>query len=282
MNYRHIYHAGSFADVMKHFVLTLLLQKLRQKETPYSIIDTHAGIGLYDLTSEAAQKTLEYKEGIERLLHINNIDPLFEPYIKAVLSVNASFESGKLSNYPGSPCISRYFLRDKDRLFLSELHPEDYKTLRNYFKRDDRVKVFHQDFLVSLKAFLPPLHRRGLVLIDPPFEKTNEFDQMLEGLKEAHKRFSYGIFALWFPIKDSRLIKKFYQKLTLLGLPKTLAIDFLIQKPTNIDHLNGCGMVIINPPWQIEETLKNALPKLLRYLGHSQGHSQIQWLVKET
>lgn len=282
MNYRHIYHAGGFADVFKHYVLTLILEKLSQKETPFSVIDTHAGIGLYDLTSPLPQKTLEYKLGIEKLLHSREHLKIFESYLQIIHSFNPKLSEGILNFYPGSPLIIRSFMKNKNKLFLSELHPDDYETLKSHFYNDSFVHVFNQDFMITLKSLLPPNPRRGLILIDPPFEKTDEFDQILKGLKEAHRRFSNGIYAVWYPFKDKTIIQKFHQNLKNLNISKILSIDFLIRSPIEVDRLNGCGMILINPPWEIERVLTDSLPLLLHYLGFGDhGRVVIQRLVEE-
>ncbi|ARN84468.1 23S rRNA (adenine(2030)-N(6))-methyltransferase RlmJ [Candidatus Nucleicultrix amoebiphila] len=261
MNYRHIYHAGGMADVFKHFILTLVLQKLLQKDTPFFVLDTHAGLGLYDLTLEAPQKTREFEGGVQRFMNQCKEDLIFQVYVNLLKELNEG--SIDIKKYPGSPWISRHFLREQDRLILSELHPEDCYVLNSLFKRDERVKVLYQDAYIALKAHLPPKERRGLVLIDPPFEAKDEFKQITQGLKDALKRFAHGMYGIWFPIKDPKEIKKFYQSLESLSLKKVLKVEFYWSFPKNIERLNGCGMVLINPPWKLKESLEQALPKLL-------------------
>lgn len=276
MNYRHIYHAGNFADVMKHFILTLLLQKLCQKDKPFFVLDTHAGIGKYDLTEEAAQKTREYEEGIGKLYTLTGVPDIFQPYLTCVRALNTPSD---LRFYPGSPLIIKHFLRPQDRMALCELHPEDATTLQQHIGKTKGVMVRHEDAYTALKAFLPPQERRGLVLIDPPFEQKDEFEQLIKGLKEAYRRFATGIYAIWFPIKNRPPIDSFYEMLTHSGIPNILAAEFLMAPPDTPERLNGCGMVFINPPWQLDDTLKETLPLLMSYLGKGEkGGVDVRWV----
>ncbi len=279
MNYRHIYHAGNFADVVKHYVLTLLLQKLREKDTPFCVIDTHAGIGMYDLYSEQTQKTHEYEDGITRLLAMPVIHSAFTPLLDVIRQYNPE---GGLRLYPGSPAITAAFLRDTDRLIASELHPDDYTLLRQYFARDKRVITAHQDAYTQLKAALPPQERRGLILIDPPFEVTDEYDRMLKGLENAHRRFAHGIYAIWYPIKSYAPINHFYAGIECLPFESALTAEFYLHDDLRADRLNGCGMMIINPPWQLDTKLTETMPLLLEYLGyHTTGKTSVNWLKRK-
>lgn len=274
MNYRHIYHAGNFSDVVKHYVLSLLLQKLHEKEKAFSIIDTHAGIGVYNLQSQQALKTNEAQEGILKLLHSPQDKTLFEPYLRIIQRQKNGF-------YPGSPVISRAFLRPQDRLWLSELHPEDFQNLAQYFYKDPQVKVLHQDGYTSLKALLPLKEKRGLILIDPPFEERNEFKTLVNGLRESYRRFATGIYMIWFPIKELKPIKEFYAALKDLRIPKILSVEFLRNPPITPETLNGTGLVIINPPWKIEEKIVPALETLLKIFEFKEGDVRLEWLCKE-
>lgn len=279
MNYRHIYHAGNFADVMKHVILTLLLQKLQEKDKAFFVLDTHAGIGLYNLMDVAAQKTREYEGGIARLLAVEPLPGIFQPYCDIVKAMNTG---GILVQYPGSPLIIQQFLRNQDRMALSELHPQDYETLKQHFLKAKQVEVRHEDAYTALKAFLPPKEKRGLVLIDPPFEEKDEVDRLINGIKEAYRRFATGIYAIWFPIKHRPPIDSFYETLRYLGIPKILAVEFLIAPATTPERLNGCGMVFINPPWKLDTVLEETLPLLLQLLGKQEtGSVHVSWLVGE-
>lgn len=271
MNYRHIYHAGNFADVFKHWILTLLLTKLCIKKTPFCLFDTHAGLGFYDLQDANALKTLEFKSGVDRLSD-KTIDPEFNAYINLVTEYNKQY-----STYPGSPAIMQSFLRENDRLILSELHPDDYKILHNNFKKDKRIITLQQNGYATLKALLPPPERRGLIHIDPPFEKEDEFEQIIISINESLKRFVTGIYAIWYPIKNRKIINKFYSNLEKTTATSIIAIE-LHANESILNQLNSCGMVIINPPWQLEETLKVSMPKLLSYLDFSHGSFDLRTL----
>lgn len=275
MNYRHLYHAGNFADVFKHLVLIKLLEKLRSKETNFCVLDTHAGIGMYDLLSETAEKTGEYRQGIVRLLEAPALPEAFTPYLQAVKSVNDEI----LRYYPGSPCITQQLLRTGDRLLLAELHPEDAHRLKGYFSRDKQVSVHHMDGYLSMKAFLPPKEKRGLVLIDPPFEQVNEFETIVEAVKMAHQRFHHGIYAIWYPIKDRLPITYFYRSLLATGIPKIMVLELLIRPDDTASRLNGCGMIIINAPWKLDEEAALWLPELTLLLAEEgKGSSRVEWL----
>lgn len=277
MNYRHAYHAGNFADVVKHFALTLVLQKMQLKDTPFTVIDTHAGIGCYDLGSVEAEKTLEYAHGIEKLFHHQNCDPIFSSYLDIVRQLNPL---GKLQVYPGSPMIAAQFLRPHDQMLLSELHPVDCETLKDTFYGHKQIKVFCQDFQISLKSFLPPLTRRGVVLIDPAFEKLDEFDRIINGLQHAFSRFAYGVFIIWYPIKHIANIKKLHDAVKELPCNSAWNVDFHLDTDAQTSALNGSGLLMINPPWQIREELEYALPLLLDYLEcTSTGKIEFKTLV---
>lgn len=264
MNYRHIYHAGNFADVFKHWVLTLILEKLCQKDTPFCLLDTHSGLGLYDLDQPQAQNTLEFKTGVAKLLQ-HKVDPIFAPYVNLV---KESMEIHKA--YPGSAAIMQAFLRAKDRLLLNELHPEDFAVLQQNFVGDRRIKLFNQDAYQCLKALLPPPERRGLILIDPAFEKKDETTQIVQGIEAALKRFATGIYVIWYPIKDRQLITKFYTAMRRLSLPPSISVE--LHANQNIGtQLTSCGLIVLNPPWKLVENLTGNLPKLLQYLDFSHG-----------
>ena len=273
MNYRHIFHAGSFSDVFKHWVLTLLLDKLIEKPTPFCVIDTHAGLGVYDLKHINAQKTLEQDSGVQRILQ-KELDPAFLSYYKILTSNNNPSEI-----YPGSPKIIQYFLRETDRLFAAELHQEDYLSLSENFRADKRVKTLHQNGYEAIKAILPPKEKRGLIFIDPPFEETDEFAQVINALQDGLKRFAHGIYAVWYPIKDQHQVSKFYAALKQLPVTKCLSVELNANEP-NLNQLNSCGMVIINPAWQLDTKLGENLPKLLKYLDFNRGSFTVDWLVK--
>jgi 23S rRNA (adenine2030-N6)-methyltransferase len=271
MNYRHIYHAGNFADVFKHAVLARIIAYLKRKEAAFRVIDTHAGIGLYDLGSEEAQKTGEWHGGIGKLLDAALTGAPAEwlhDYLSVVRALNPE---GGLRLYPGSPLLTRHLLRRQDRLTAIELHPEDAKNLKNVFTGDHHVRVIELDGWLALGAHLPPKEKRGLVLIDPPFEEEGEFARMVDGLKKAHRRWPGGIYAFWYPIKDRATVERFRQSLRETGIPKILDVSFSIRAPSPEARLDGCGMAIVNPPYLLQDELAAILPALTRLLGEDKG-----------
>jgi 23S rRNA (adenine2030-N6)-methyltransferase len=275
MNYRHSYHAGNFADVLKHVVLALALRYLKRKEAPLRVIDTHAGAGRYALTSAQSAKTGEWQGGIARLLG-PNAKPLphhalrhLEPYLAAVRAENAS---DTLAVYPGSPAIALSLLRAHDTLIANELHPEERLRLEEAIGADRRVKVMGLNAWVALKALLPPKERRGIVLIDPPFEDPDELDRMARGLAQALERFATGFYIAWYPIKDPRLVARFHAAVAALATTsKPLRIELLLRRPIDRDRLNGCGLVVINPSYQLEDELVAVLPELTQRFAAAEG-----------
>lgn len=260
MNYRHIYHAGNFADVFKHIVLVTLLRALQIKEKGFCYIDTHSGIGRYDLHSIESQKTQEFSTGIQQLLTQKTTAPGEIPdevqaYLNAVNSINAR-ESLAPRFYPGSPLIARYFLRPQDKMILTELHPHDYALLKNEFFKDPQVVVQQQNGYLALKAYLPPRERRGLVFIDPPFEQDDEIYQIYAALQEALKRWATGIYAIWYPLKKKHLTLALYQQLKKLNAKEILIAELSLYAESSEISFNGCGMAIINPPWQLDTQLQ--------------------------
>src|SRR3569832_169078 len=233
MNYRHAYHAGNFADVVKHTVLARLVEYLKQKDKAFRVIDTHAGIGRYDLASVEAGKTGEWQGGIGRLTEAT-LEPqaaaLLQPYLEAVRVQNPA---GGLKHYPGSPLIVRHLLRNQDRLTAIELHREDAARLKSVFNGDFQARVIELDGWLALGALLPPKEKRGLILIDPPNEKKGEFSRLVEGLLRAHRRWPGGSCALWYPIKDRKAVIAFCMLLTETGIPKLLDIAFEIRPASN-------------------------------------------------
>ncbi len=262
MNYRHSYHAGCFADVLKHVILIELIKSLKQKDKPFFYLDTHAGRGLYDLASAAALKTQEADFGIKRLLELNKrkIPEVLKDYMATIKACQHTE-----TEYPGSPLIVRELMRPDDRMFLTELHPEEFALLKDLFSRDSQVVVQHQDAYQGLKALLPPTPRRGLVLIDPAFEVTDEFERIIKGLKEALSRWQNGIYAIWYPIKDKANVSNFKRKIKNLNLPYVnISLQIFGDEE---EGLTKTGVVIINPPYQFEAIMKKIMPELSRLLA---------------
>ncbi len=279
LSYRHGFHAGNHADVFKHLVLTLLVRSLLNKEKPFFYLDTHSGAGSYNLESAMARKNREYETGITRLWGLEDVPDDVKEYLNIVQTVNPDHE---LRWYPGSPRIVRHYLRPKDRMILCELHPNEADNLAAEFAGDRQVKVEHQDGYAGLKALLPPPERRGLVHIDPAFELQDERHRLLEALKEGYRRWPTGIFAIWYPLQDRYVADDFLRRLKRSGIPKILMTEFSILNSMDTLRLFGSGMVIINPPWQLDKQLQSLLAWLWQKLAvEGQGGYKVEWLVGE-
>jgi 23S rRNA (adenine2030-N6)-methyltransferase len=276
MNYRHAFHAGNFADVVKHAVLALLLDHLCRKDTPFALFDMHAGVGLYDLWGDAAGRTGEWQDGITRAL-AEPLPPGLGALAAAVAEVN---QPGELRFYPGSPLVAQRALRPGDRLVLAELHPEDARSLRGNMRGDSRVAVHQRDAYEALKGLLPPPERRGLVLIDPPFEEKDEFARIQRGLAQAVKRWANGIYVVWYPIKDRPPVAAFHAELAALPVSEILVAELLVHPDDYPARLNGCGLAILNPPWKLDETLAELMPELHRRMARSGGGARVEWLKR--
>jgi len=280
MNYRHAFHAGNFADVFKHAILALIVDHLKQKPRPFRLIDCHAGAGQYRLDSMEAQKTQEARDGIMRV-HGATAPPLaLKPYLDAVGSFNRA-QPGPPRIYPGSPALLRALLRPIDRLVAIELHPGDAAVLARHFGGDRQVRVLHQDGYQALTALLPPQERRGMVLLDPPFEQADEAQHLVSALDDATRRWATGIYAIWYPIKDAATAQGLCEATVALGLKRLLRIELTIWPTDNRFRLNGCGMIIHNPPWPLAGVLEHLLPYLHRLLGRGGGASRLDWLAGE-
>jgi 23S rRNA (adenine2030-N6)-methyltransferase len=282
MNYRHAYHAGNFADVAKHAALARLAEYLKLKDKAFRVVDTHAGIGLYDLSSEEAQKTGEWQGGIGRLLQAKlspEAEALLAPYLAAVAAQNPD---GGVARYPGSPLIVRHLLRPQDRLSAIELHPQDFQRLKSLFAGDFQVRAIELDGWLALGAHLPPKEKRGLVLVDPPFEQAGEFERLVDGLVRAHRRWPGGIYALWYPIKDRAAVKDFRESLKASGIPKILDVAFEVRRPTREARFDGSGLVVVNPPFVFEKEMRVILPELHKALAEEpQARWSLDWLAGE-
>lgn len=278
MNYKHGFHAGGFHDVFKHIVLIALIESLQRKDKPLCYLDTHAGIGIYDLTSEQANKTKEYETGIEKIIQQANPPELVKQFLYCVHEINNQRTHSKYSSlryYPGSPLIAKFFARGKDRIVACELHPEEYQALRNTFAGEKQVAVHHVDGFHALKAFLPPPEKRGIVLIDPPYESTEDYTRIVHSVHSALKHWSGGVFAIWYPIKEKMITERFYRSLKTNLQQPILAIDLMIY-PEIPNHLNGCGLAIINPPYEFDQKIKEIGPWLATTLGmNGAGHVNI-------
>lgn len=281
MNYSHAFHAGNFADVMKHAVLTRLVEYLKLKDTAFRVIDTHAGIGRYDLTGEIAKRSPEWLEGIGRLQKAelpHRAKALLAPYLEVIAKLNPS---GKLATYPGSPLLVRTLFRPQDRLSALELHPEYAKRLTALFEGDHQVRVIHLDGWLALNAHVPPKEKRGLVLVDPPFEEPGEFDRLIDGLVKAHAKFPGGVYALWYPLKDLKAGHEFIRGLRNTGIARMLRIELSVAHATTPPRLFGSGLIVVNPPFTLEGELRALLPALATALAGETGGWRLEWLARE-
>jgi len=284
LSYRHAFHAGNHADVLKHMVTIQLLRYLGQKETPYMVIDTHAGGGVYALDGNYASKNAEYETGIAPLWERTDLPPLVADYVQLVKNLNPS---GKMRYYPGSPYCANQVMREQDRLRLFELHPTEVKVLADNFRKLDaheaeqgrrpnargkRVLIERGDGFLALKALLPPPSRRALVLIDPPYEAKRDYQRVKETLQEALVRFPSGTYAVWYPILQRIESKQFSERLKRLGAKSWLSVTLSISSASPDGFgLHSSGMFVLNPPWTLEAALKEAMPYLVKVLGRDSG-----------
>ena len=266
MNYRHGFHAGNFADILKHLVLCELVRLLTSKDKKLFVLDTHAGAGGYDLASQMAARTGEAEAGIARLLAAPKAGTpeAVARYLAAVSAYDRKFGpvGGPLRRYPGSPRLIRGTMRATDRFVACELHPQDALSLKREFAGDPSVEVRQANGYHALKAMLPPPERRALVLIDPPFEETNEFEKLARALRHGLRRFAIGCYAVWYPIKDEAAVEEFVAAQA--GL-KTVRLELHV--PVDSTKLGACGVMVINPPWKFEEAMAEALPWIEAQLG---------------
>lgn len=282
MNYRHIYHAGNFADVLKHAVFARLITYMQGKDKAFRVLDTHAGTGLYDLSSEEAQKTGEWREGIGRLLDGDmpaDAAALLAPYLEAVRTLNPQ---GGLTYYPGSPKLARLLFRPQDRLSAMELHPDDHETLRRLFDGDFQSRVTQLDGWLALGAHLPPKEKRGIVLVDPPFEIEGEFERLAEGLEKAWRRFSGGVYCLWYPLKKGAPVSAFHKALKQTGIPKILCTELSVRSDRHTTGLAGSGLIVVNPPYTLKADLDTLLPFLKGRLAQDRfASARAFWIATE-
>lgn len=260
MNYRHAFHAGNFADCMKHALLVWLLRALQRKPTPFRVLDTHAGIGAYDLAAPEAERTGEWRAGIARLLPP---PPELADYV--------ALATATPGQYPGSPALARALLRPGDHLLCCELHPEDHASLRARCRGDAQVAVHLRDGWEALRALTPFPERRGLVLVDPPFEQEGEFARLAQGVALVGGRFRAAVQACWYPIKHRAPVREFHAALRAGGVRDIVAAELWLREPTDPARLNGCGLAVVNPPWKFEEEGGAVLAALLERLGNREA-----------
>ncbi|ENM5827214.1 23S rRNA (adenine(2030)-N(6))-methyltransferase RlmJ [Vibrio metoecus] len=278
LSYRHSFHAGNHADVLKHIVQSLILNSLQQKEKPFVYHDTHSGVGRYDLTHEWSEKTGEYKQGIARVWQQDNIPSELDSYLDAIRQLN---QGETLRYYPGSPRVARAHLREQDRMVLTELHPSDYPLLEQEFHRDRQVSIYKEDGFARLKASLPPQERRGLVLIDPPYELAKEYRDVVQAIAQSYKRWATGIYAIWYPVVNRCDIDDMLEGLQGLGIRKILQIELGVSPDTNERGMTASGMIVVNPPWTLESQMQTILPFLKQAIAPATGHYKVEWVVPE-
>jgi 23S rRNA (adenine2030-N6)-methyltransferase len=276
LSYRHSFHAGNFADVLKHIVLVEILLYLRQKEAAFHYIDTHAGAGLFDLESEHAQKLGEHRTGIASLSREDWPD--LSAYFDAVMSFNPD---GALKNYPGSPMLARRLMREQDRSWLFELHPADYTQLQAITGHDRRIKVMQEDGLKGMLRLVPPVSRRALVLVDPSYEVKTEFEAVVDAISAAHRKFPTGIYAAWYPVVNRQRIDSLIQRFASSGMRNIQRFELARAADTPMDQtvagkkaargMTASGMIVVNPPWVLMEKMSHLLPRLLEALGGLAG-----------
>jgi 23S rRNA (adenine2030-N6)-methyltransferase len=283
MNYRHAFHAGNFADVLKHVVLMMLVEHLKKKPAPFFFLDTHAGRGLYDLSESHAQRSGEYRNGIGRLLELREaaLPQEVAAYLRLVRD-SAGKGHSAITAYPGSPVIVSRMKRPSDRMVLVEKLPKEADALRDTVGRQRLVSVIDGDGYAALKAHLPPRENRGLVLIDPPYESDLEFDRVLAGLENAHERWPTGSYCVWYPLTDRAGPARFHRSLERSGIRKVLDVTLGVLPPDAQVGLGSAGLVIVNPPWLLDQRLKELMPRLHELLSpERQGETRVEWLVPE-
>jgi 23S rRNA (adenine2030-N6)-methyltransferase len=277
--YRHLFHAGNFADVLKHALLVRLLRALAEKEKPFFYLDTHAGTGRYDLRHDWAAKAREYANGIGKIRDLTDAPKALSGYLSAVQVENPD---GKLRFYPGSPRIARGLIRPGDRMVLTELNKRDCAELEAMFSGDRQVQVRCMDGYQALRAYLPPRERRGLVLLDSSFDRAGEFARITEALVDACRRWATGIYAIWYPLMEPAAMRRFERDLIATGIRRILQLEITIAPEGRTATMRGCGMLIVNPPWKLDGAARPLLAWLASALAQSgSGGSSVRWLVPE-
>ena len=286
MNYRHAFHAGNFADVLKHAILARVITYMMRKPQPFRVIDTHAGAGRYDLTGAAAGKTGEWQDGIGRLLAYQLTDraaELLRPYLASVAALNPDVDGEALHYYPGSPLVARHIMRRDDQLVANELHPDDGRLLAREFHRAASTKVLSLDAWIAVKSLLPPKERRGLILIDPPFERADEFDSLTKAMLDALSRFETGTYVIWYPIKDRSKADTFVAEITKRPHIKYLDVRLAVARPFAGLGLTQCGVLVINPPYTLRSELEELMPVVVTALAIDGGAGfdlQSEWQAR--
>ena len=281
LSYRHAFHAGNFADVLKHSVLTLVLEYMTRKDKGFYYIDSHSGAGMYQLEDEYAQKTGEYKDGIAKLIDNEDLPEALQPYIDLVKDINQAEQSDELALYPGSPGIARQFTRRQDSAHLFELHPADIEHLQAYSQRWNKSHVKQSDGYQGVLGLVPPPSRRGVVLIDPPYELKEDYLKAVRTIVNAYKKFATGTYILWYPVVKRELVEQMQDAFTKSDVRNLLQVEFCQKADTQEYGMTGTGLFIVNPPWQLNSQLAEILPYLKTKLGSADTSFTLKQLIAE-
>ena len=279
LSYRHAFHAGNFADVLKHSVLTLVLEYMTRKDKGFYYIDSHSGAGIYQLSDDYAQKTGEYKNGIAKLIENDDLPEALQPYIDLVKNLNQ--ETGELTLYPGSPGIARQFTRRQDSAHLFELHPTDIEHLKAYSQRWNKSHVKQSDGYQGVLGLVPPPNRRGVVLIDPPYELKEDYLKAVRTVVNAYKKFATGTYILWYPVVKRELVEQMQSAFTKSDIRNLTQVEYCQDADTEEYGMTGTGLFIVNPPWQLTSQLDEILPYLKTKLGHTESQYSVKQLISE-
>lgn len=279
LSYRHSFHAGNHADVLKHCVLTLCIDYLKEKDKSFLYLDTHSGAGRYLLQSEYAEKTEEYLDGIARIWDQKHVPEMLSSYLSVLKYYN---RTSTLKYYLGSPLIAKQLLRTQDKLILTELHSTDYSLLKQEFIKDKRTKVIKEDGFLQLKSKLPPESRRGIILIDPSYEIKDDYQKITYALQEGYKRFATGIYLVWYPVVNRSQTQRMITQIVESGIKNILQIELAIKPDNNQKGMTASGMIVINPPWKLQQQMQIVLPWLQKRLDPNHvGHILNKQLVAE-
>lgn len=277
LSYRHAYHAGNFADVLKHSVLTLVLEYMTRKEKGFSYVDSHSGAGMYSLSDPYAEKTGEYKDGIAKLISTDVPESLL-PYIELIQSLNSDNE---LAIYPGSPGIAKAILRRQDTANLYELHSTDHQLLAEFCERWRKAHVNKSDGYQGVLSHMPTPSRRGVVLIDPPYEIKNDYEKAVETVIDAYKKFSSGTFIIWYPVVTRAYIETMEEKFESSNVKNLLKVEFRLREDSEAYGMTGTGLFIVNPPWQLKSQLEEILPFMKETIGTAESEFETTMLIDE-
>ena len=278
LSYRHAFHAGNFADVLKHSVLTLVLEYMTRKEKGFYYIDSHSGAGMYSLVDEYAQKTAEYLNGINKIIHCDDLPQELEQYLSIIKQLNPN---ETLNIYPGSPALAKQLTRRQDSSHLFELHPTDNKLLNEFCQRWHKSHVQQSDGYQGILSLVPPPCRRAVILIDPPYELKTDYEIAVNTITKAYQKFATGCYILWYPVVKRQLVEKMQQLFLHSSLKNVLQVEYC-QTPDSDEYgMTGTGLFIVNPPWQLQNQLSVILPFLKEKLGSEQSHYTLKQLIEE-